>query len=296
MERAFDAYVVVDWSANSTRKTGADSIWWAAQAWEGSQLRLRHVSNPPTRAEAEAEIRRYLLEAVTAGRSVLIGFDFPYGCPAGFACALGLAGPAWEAVWTFVAEAIDDQQHLGRNNRFQLAGRLNRRLGAAQFWGHPPGRSYPGLGPTKPAKPPLPAYRLAERAARGAKSAWQLQGAGAVGSQALMGLPTLHRLRSDPALREVSTVWPFETGPLLPPRPHGRGRIVHAEVYPSLLAVEPVPGQVKDEAQVVSLAAWLARQDASHELGAYFAAPASLPPAERELVLLEEGWILGALP
>ncbi|AKU92119.1 hypothetical protein [Vulgatibacter incomptus] len=103
-----------------------------------------------------------------------------------------------------------------------------------------------------------------------------------------MGLPVLEWLRSHPAFETISVVWPFETGPALPPRGSG-ARIVHAEVYPSLVQ-HPIPvGWCKDQAQVVALAHHLARLDASNDLKALFAAPEGQPPE----VLDEEGWILG---
>lgn len=82
----------------------------------------------------------------------------------------------------------------------------------------------------------------------------------------------------------------------MPPRPKGRGRIVHAEIYPSVIRTEPAPGQVKDEAQVIALGRWLAKLDASNELPATFEAPALVPDAELARVVEEEGWILGVRP
>lgn len=294
---AFDSYVVVDWSAHAKPKTGADSAWWAALAWYEGVLRLEKSENPPTRVAAEHGLRRLLREALREDKSVLIGFDFPYGYPAGFVRMLGLDGEPWRAAWELLASEIRDEQALGENNRFEVAGRLNLRMGHALFWGHPSGRATPGLTPTKPLPPrALPELRLTEAMAKGAKSAWQLSGRGSVGSQALMGLPTLHRLMADPVLAPYSTVWPFETGPSLPPRPAGRGRIVHAEIYSSLIPVEPSPGQVRDEAQVLALARWLGKLDADDELSDYFEAPSRLPKEELTRVVEEEGWILGVRP
>lgn len=298
MRTDFDSYVIVDWSANASPKTGADSIWWAALGWAEGELKLERLENPSTRQEAEESIERFLKGAVAAGRSVLVGFDFPYGYPAGFARLLGLDGPPWRAAWDLLAREIRDEQTTRKaNNRFEVAARLNERIGGKLFWGHPHGRVYAGLAPTKP--PPhgrVAEFRITERMARGAKSGWQLSGAGAVGSQVLMGLPTLHRLRTEPELASLSTVWPFETGPSLPSRREGRGRIVHAEIYPSLIRAKPAPGQVKDEAQVLALGRWLAQLDASNELPAHFAAPSLLSAAELAQVLDEEGWILGVRP
>src|SRR5689334_23634895 len=42
---AFDAYVMIDWSASSIPKTGSDSVWWACLEWEGAGARISS-SNP----------------------------------------------------------------------------------------------------------------------------------------------------------------------------------------------------------------------------------------------------------
>ena len=43
-----------------------------------------------------------LRQFVAGGERVLVGFDFPYGYPAGFAAALDLTGPPWLAVWRYL--------------------------------------------------------------------------------------------------------------------------------------------------------------------------------------------------
>jgi molybdopterin molybdotransferase len=110
------------------------------------------------------------------------------------------------------------------------------------------------------------------------KSVWQLAGAGAVGAQALTGVPVLARLRDAHPGRVA--VWPFEDC--------GAAEVVLAEVYPSLLgdvvAQDVVQGVVPDEAQVRRLARalWELSQD-----GALAALMAGPPEPE-------EGRILGA--
>ena len=96
----------------------------------------------------------------------------------------------------------------------------------------------------------------------------------------------LARLRNDPALSAFSKVWPFEVvEPIFAP---GSPAILHAEIWPSLLTVPLVDGQVKDESQVTYLAQEYRNRDLEGSLGPLFAA-ASSPAA------LEEGWILGVL-
>jgi len=64
------------------------------------------------------------------------------------------------------------------------------------------------------------------------------------------------------------------------------GRVIHAEIYPSLIKASPRPGEARDSAQVRTLAEHFALRDRSGDLAADFAAP----DAE---VWREEGWILG---
>jgi precorrin-8X/cobalt-precorrin-8 methylmutase len=87
----FDRYLIVDWSASSRPRVGTDSIWVCLLDADG------HTSteNPPTRGKAEVFIGDALRRFVADGEGVLVGFDFPYGYPAGFATALRLAGPPW---------------------------------------------------------------------------------------------------------------------------------------------------------------------------------------------------------
>ena len=52
----------------------------------------------------------------------LVGFDFPYGYPAGSAAALGLTPdiPAWLGVWREITNRIIDRDD-NSNNRFEVA-------------------------------------------------------------------------------------------------------------------------------------------------------------------------------
>ena len=288
----FDAYLMVDWSANSGPKRGKDSIWSCVAAWEGARLRVGTPVNRPTRLGAMEAIARRLKTMVAQGRSVLVGFDFPYAYPRGLACALGLEGEPWRAIWNELSRIILDDQPRWVNNRFEVAAALNRRLrGRGPFWGCPASAQRPALRMTKGRMPcgALEEFRKVERRLRGPKSGWQLFYNGSAGSQALLGIPLLARLRDDPALSGVSRVWPFETGPRLPPRVPGRPRVVHAEVYPSFTTAIPGPGEPRDSAQVRTLVRHFAARDRSGQLDADFAAPACAGDAWRE-----EGWILGA--
>ena len=88
----FDAYIVVDWSAANTRRTGRDSIWYTVYRRQGGRLRRRALRNPPTRAGAIETLASILARLAAAGQRVLVGFDFPFGYPDGTARRLGLPG------------------------------------------------------------------------------------------------------------------------------------------------------------------------------------------------------------
>ena len=93
----FDTFVIIDWSAANQPNTGRDSIWICAVDRDGVQ---RLIENPRTRHGAKNLLGGLLSEATARGERVLLGFDFPFGYPAGFAARLGLnASPPWRAVW-----------------------------------------------------------------------------------------------------------------------------------------------------------------------------------------------------
>lgn len=290
--QTFEQFVVVDWSANGSPKQGRDSIWWAAVRADGTLVRRE---NPSTRFEAALQLTDHLLEMVMAGARLLVGFDFPLGFPKGFAHALGLESPAWRSSWSLLASALEDGPD-NVSNRFELAAQLNGRLAQPQFWGRPASLELEGLT-AKKVKGALPELRVAERAARahgGARpqSIWKLFTTGSVGSQALTGIPVVHRLRLETRLRDRIRVWPFETGPLAACPGGSNGGVVLAEVWPSLVAVEPREGEVKDAAQVRCLAEALATAQREGRLGALWRAPFDAARKEPS-VLTEEGWILG---
>lgn len=245
----FDRFVVVDWSANSRPNRGRDSIWIAVLDGDGVS-----VSNPSTRGAAERFLAD-LVEGDPSGRS-LIGVDFSLGYPSGTASALGLCGQPWGSMTRFLGESILDGDH-NSNNRFEVASTLNAQMTAtgAPFWGCPPSFVGETLTTTKPASfAPLGEWRLVETVLReqGLRpfSSWQLLGAGAVGSQSLLGIPMVHRLSVQFADRV--SVWPFTTGLRSPMADHGA--VVIAEVWPSLVSVDVAAGVVRDEAQVIAVA------------------------------------------
>jgi precorrin-8X/cobalt-precorrin-8 methylmutase len=284
----FDSFVIVDWSAATVPRTGRDSIWICWHGKDGERL-----ENPPTRHAAKSILADWLAAAVERGERVLLGFDFPFGYPSGFAARLGLSGPPWRAVWDEIARILHDSEENG-NNRFHIAAELNRRVsnGCFPFWGRPPGFDTPFLGPKHHRAHEnggLAERRLVDLHIPSAQPCWKLLGAGSVGGQALTGIPVVRALRDDPRWIDHVRIWPFETGLQAPEQ----GAVVIAEVYPSLWAVTPADGEPKDAAQVRSVARFFADSDRAGNLAALFAGDPSLTPEQRLRVETEEAWTLG---
>lgn len=284
----FDTFAIVDWSAATVPRTGRDSIWICWYAQDGERL-----ENPPTRHAAKALLAERLAAALSRGERVLLGFDFPFGYPAGFAARLGLFGPPWRAVWNEIARLLDDDED-NINNRFDVANALNQRVsgGRFPFWGCPPVPARAHLGSKHHRgheQSGLAERRLVDLHIPSAQPCWKLLGAGSVGGQALTGIPVVRALRDDPRWNDRTRIWPFETGLQVPED----GSAVIAEVYPSLWAVSPAAGEPKDAAQVRAVARFFAERDRTGELPALFAGDPALTRAERDRVETEEAWTLG---
>lgn len=277
----FDAYLVVDWSAENDPKEGPDSIWFCFK-YPGGEI----IKNPPTRIDAYKWIKALLLQY--SDLRILVGMDFPYGYPTGLAERLGVCN--WIGIWSEWYNRIDDKED-NSNNRFSVAADLNRLISgkASPFWGHHPSQSYDYLTTGKTSLAGLPEYRLCEPV--GAQSVWKLFYPGSVGSQALMGIPRLYALRFDEQLKSESCVWPFETGMNIP---DPEKRIVHAEIYPSLIQIETEKGEIKDMVQVRELARWFHKLDTESRLEDYFTGP-KLTSDQYNQAKNHEGWILGVM-
>ena len=293
--RLFQAYVMVDWSAASKPTTGPDSIWVGVMKRNVRFQMAFEAHNPPTRAQAEKVINGVLDDLKRKRERVLVGFDFPLGFPRGTAAALNLEGSPWRALMDFAVKEVKDKAD-NTNNRFQVGAKMNRLLtgGAFPFWGAPARDEQTMLSAKRPREhgpDDLPEFRYADEAARGAASIWKLYYQGSVGGQALTGIPVAKRLRDARAAK----FWPFETGwRALAPDDVADADAVFAEIYPSLHAAKPNPGEIKDHAQVRAACERFNALDEKAQLGALFGPSGSDPRAEA--IEREEGWILGANP
>jgi hypothetical protein len=81
---------------------------------------------------------------------------------------------------------------------------------------------------------------------------WKLAGQGAVGSQALLGIPRVAAWRYDPGFAPFSRVWPFETGFTADAVPDSGPFVVHAEIWPGVLEPDPVSHPIADARQVLA--------------------------------------------
>jgi precorrin-8X/cobalt-precorrin-8 methylmutase len=276
----FDRYIAVDWSAANTPRKGKDSIWIADSESESV--------NPATRHEAMAILTDRLLAARAEGQRVMLGFDFVFGYPEGAAEAIA-GGPDWRALWAHLAAAVADNPD-NTSNRFHVAAGINARLAAPHYWGHPHQHRYDNLNPRRPATyATIPERRRAEVLARTAQPVWKLTGAGSVGSQSMLGIARLEALRHHPVLGPDIAIWPFETAfadALTRP-------ITVTEIYPSLFPLDDPSVTPKDRGQVETCVRRFADLDAADELRDYLAGPTNLPAAELDIILREEGWIVG---
>ncbi|MCB1396576.1 MAG: molybdopterin guanine dinucleotide synthesis, partial [Rhodobacteraceae bacterium] len=124
----FDRIAILDWSAANRPRRGKDSIW------------LGHDSAPPenlpTRATAFDRLTALVEDALTRNQRLLIGADFAFGYPRGFARALTGQDNAL-ALWQQLADRLQDDAR-NRSNRLEVAAEINRGLpGLGPFWFNP---------------------------------------------------------------------------------------------------------------------------------------------------------------
>ena len=290
----FHTHVIVDWAARSKpspARPTKDAIWWAV-ARDGV---VEDPAYARTRHDAVERVADLIATELDAARRVLIGFDFPFGYPAGVASHLTGEASA-HALWNWLAARIEDAEN-NANNRFEVAEEINRTYpGIGPFWGRPESQRYPDVPTRASRRTHREAHpserRIADSQAKGAKTVWQLAYAGSVGSQVLLGLPAIKRLVEHPLMEGRLAVWPFDTGLRAP-----EAQAVIAEIYPSLLRNEVREcmneGEIPDAAQVRVNAEAFARLDLESGLAPLFEGAPSLDAEERRIIETEEAWILG---
>ncbi len=310
----FDVYIAVDWSAKNSptpAEPSKDSVWFCESIADSSGSAI--TQQPEyfrTRSECISHVRKRLLLHAAENRRVFVGFDFAYGYPAGFSKALGYTGASpWRWTWTEISRLIQDGED-NRNNRFEVASMLNSRCGTrtpGPFWGCPTNSqtetlksdmanqfTYPYIVSNECH---LPRLRRTEQVLPGVQPTWKLFTTGSVGSQVLVGIPAVLRLRENPFLRDFSRVWPFETGFTSTPTPDKGPFVLHAEIWPGVVNHRIDPKfRIADQAQVHAYVTWLAELDSSGELGKLFQEAGDGTADGNLMCIEEEGWILGAKP
>lgn len=308
----FDAYIFVDWSAASKKgpaKPTKDSVWVGELVpSNGHKAETYHR----TRKSGIDQVTSVLMNFFKNNWRALVGFDFPYGYPAGFASSLALpkGSQDWFAVWAELAGRVKDSDD-NVNNRFEAASEMNFIIGNGQpgpFWGCPQSITFQNLRPTSPGFPyetdggtRLSQLRIVETRLSGVQETWKLFGAGSVGSQALVGIPYVYGLRRHQDLARVSRVWPFETGFTPTPAPTRGSFILHAEIWPGIVRnraeelMRQDENMIQDQAQVRAMCEWAAENDGQGTLGQYFETPSDLSQTKIQACIKEQGWILGAM-
>lgn len=264
----WDTYLMVDWSGGNDRgaQPKADAIW-AGVVQDGTAQEPIYFRN---RQVFTSWVFDFLDAALAADRKVMVGFDFPFGYPVGFGRHVTGSDDPF-VLWEWFADRVEDSPKA--NNRFDIAGQINGTLpGMGPYWGNGLKRDIAHLPRKGLARDPnpFPERREIETLAKGSFTCWQLAGAGSVGSQIIMGLPVLHKLRM--AFAGQIAIWPFE--PLTKP-------IACMEIWPTLFAGPAPDGMIKDAHQVIATAKALhARQLTPDHADVAISAPV-------------EGWILG---
>lgn len=291
----FDEYIIIDWSAANSPQTGSNSIWICSQRRLATKRKSHQLQNIATRLEAIDWLKHHLCASIQLSQKILVGFDFPFGFPAGTASALGMQGSKWQSIWKFLFDGFVDN-HKNQNNRFDLAEDFNQRLTgeAFPFWGNvrDEKRKYLVRRGRRPhMQNDVAEKRLVEKYVPKAQPVWKLAGIGSAGSQALTGIPAVWSLRYDPQLAKKTRIWPFETGLCFDPS----AQVIIAEIYPSIFPFCPIKGRPKDAAQVLAAAQAFSVADQNNRLVNFFTGRPSLSEKDKLIIESEEAWILGVI-
>lgn len=254
----FARYIGIDYSGAATPESRLRNLQVYQAMPEGEPAKV--VPTPAgarqSRHWSRREIAAYCEQALTAGPPVIIGIDHGFSFPLSYMARHDLDD--WDAfLQDFVTHWPTDTPGCSVESLRQASRR-----------GGDPGE-----------------LRLCEQWTATAKSVFLFDVQGSVAKSTHAGLPWIHRLRRQPALRAKVHFWPFD-GFEVP-----AGKSLVAEAYPALCKRRfPRTGRTPDEQDAWALAAWMRECDRRGSLGAYLEPP--LTAEERTLARLE-GWILG---
>ena len=285
----FHGYIMVDWSAanvSAPENESSNAIWTAC--W------INGKSYPPRYHRTRTDFFDYLTLIMKAtkekGQRLLIGFDFPFGYP--FDSYNGLGCSDWKDLWKLINTNIKDDidNRKNKNNRFEVADGLNTLFESdGPFWGYPETHTYKHLhnqapqdyGKTLPTEFRHVEKLLEKQPRINPKSVWKLFCGVTVGSQTLMGIPTLQKLKEHKEIDCV--VWPFENI-------DDKDKHVIAEIYPSIWHAEN-RYPIRDANQVYTVAKNIAYLDETNTLKNLLQAPHI--HSKKDDIIKKEGWILG---
>jgi hypothetical protein len=164
--------VAVDWSG---RDRGAAESIWLAEVCDGALTRLENGRSRPSLVE-------HVIRLADNDPEIIVGFDFAFSFPKWWCDRQG-----WSTAREVWLGMIEDE-------------RAERLLDACAdpFWGRK-GRRCPHTYEHR-------FRRTEEEDAKGAKSVFQINGGGAVGTGSLRGMPHLHTLT-----QHGFSIWPFDT-------------------------------------------------------------------------------------
>ena len=274
-----DVVITLDWSSRSKPSPitpCADAIYTCLGRRDGA------IETPKYHRTRQACFD-YLLATLDteakAGHRVLLGVDFALGYPIGFVEALTGRSEAL-GIWDLLSEWITDEPD-NRNNRFDVAARLNdQSRGIGPFWGCPSTAHFDAL-PHKGSQRHghgFPERRLVETYVRSTQTVWKLFTTGSVGSQSLLGIPMVNRLRQ--AFGDQLAAWPFQSC--------DTASIVVSEIYPSYFDLNGVQDggifDIKDARQVYRVTQEFLESDVVSK---------TLAIKDLSPIIREEGWILG---
>ena len=297
----FDRFIFVDWSASKGSNTGENSIW--IGSCSRNDMTTLDAVNPSTRTEALSCLK----EIITENRKgkILIGFDFGFGYPHEAYKPDGI-GKDWKSLWQkFHRNFYEEDYKKGKERfRFTQAKEWNKEYGLC-FWGEPnTKKNTESIGlekdKVKEAMENIGEFRITDKRASwsGVKSLWQLYGAGSVGSQSLLGIPYVEKLRN--CLEKKIKVWPFETQ-------FGKNLkdfdVLLCEVHfaaitrvgANVMDRTEKSSEVKDRIQVEEMCRFFAEEDKDGSLLQKFLTVdcACVSKDDRSIAQTKEGWILG---
>ncbi len=254
--RIFERYVGIDYSGARSARNGLPGLRVYRAEADAAAVEIRPISG---KYHSRCGVHDWLLDVLAEATPTLVGIDHSFSFPLAYFEQHGL-----ERNWDAFLE--DFQRHWPTADEDVTVESVRR----GQF----------GNGAARGGS--ARARRVCEISAR-AKSVFHFDVPGSVAKSTHAGLPWLLRLRQHfgPSLH----FWPFDGWEI------ASGRSAVLEAYPALYsAAFPREGRSIDQHDAYSIAAWLARADASGELQAALAPV--FPPSLAKVVEVE-GWILG---